>query len=202
MRAVPAQPNLRIFYLLSIAVGAIGAHLAAEFAAMGSEADSVVFSARHWYLGLAVVVGICVFIVSATALLQSCENGRDLKRMLSVGLDSLPFHAKGPRYYILTAGLQLAIGMATQIGEGCPFCGHDVTAGVLGAVATTVLVSLVTRWVGSRLTCLAGLLVRHLRRAPATAPTVLAQPARNCSRLDVWFPLMFNRPPPALQVTL
>jgi hypothetical protein len=168
---------------------------------MGSDADSVVFSSRHLYLGLAALAGICIFVIRGRALLRRATNGRDLKRMLSVGLDGLPFGARGVHYYALTAGLQLALGALTQIGEGCPFCSHDVIAGVFGAIVTVLFLALVTRAIGSKLPSLVTALTGYVRHTSSSAATMFVR--SECSPAvagaDVWFPLLFNRPPPRLQ---
>jgi hypothetical protein len=167
---------------------------------MGSDANSVVLSARHWYLGLAVLAGICIFVVRGRALLRATTSGRDLKRILSIGLDALPFGARGVRYYALTAGLQLAIGALTQIGEGCPFCSHDVIAGVVGAIITVLFLALVTRAVGSKLPSLVTALTGYSHQSSPAAPIfVRSECASTVAGSDVWFPLLFNRPPPRLQ---
>jgi hypothetical protein len=201
MRATADVPSLRIFYLLLIGVGSILAHLTTEFASMGSDADSVVFSARHWYLGLAALAGIVVLIVRGRAFLRHASGARDLKRILQVGLAALPFGAKGVRYYAVTAGLQLSIGALTQIGEGCPFCSHDVVAGLLGATLTVLLLALVTRAISKQLpslvTALAGY-VPHTTGSNAAA-FVRRNVVTTTAGLGFWFPLLFNRPPPRLQ---
>ncbi|MBV8164264.1 MAG: hypothetical protein JOZ91_08345 [Candidatus Eremiobacteraeota bacterium] len=194
-------PDLRVFYLLLIGVGSLFAHLAAEFGAMGSDAETVLFSPRHWYLGCAALAGIVIFVVQARALLRQATSARDLKRMLRLGLDQLPLRAHGARYYALTAALQLGVGCLTQIGEGCPFCSHDVVAGLLGAIATVVVLALVTRALGRRLPALvcfiADVVIAADRHA---ASTLVTTEQRGIARsLDVWFPLLFNRPPPKLQ---
>ncbi len=198
MRATQANPSLRIFYLLLIGVGSLLAHLAAEFAAMGSNADSVVFSTRHLYLGFTALAGIVVFILCGRALLHRATSKPDLKRMLSNGLEALPFGGRGARYYALTGALQLAVGALTQIGEGCPFCSHDVIAGILGAMLTVLLLALVTRAIGSQLprfvSALAGYVPRTFGSPSATflrRSFVSASTGRGA-----WFPQLFNRPPP------
>jgi hypothetical protein len=168
---------------------------------MGNDANSVVLSARHWYLGLAVLAGICIFVLRGRALLRAATSGRDLKRILSVGLEALPFGGRGARYYALTAGLQLSVGALTQIGEGCPFCSHDVIAGVLGAIVTVLLLALVTRAIGSKLPSLVTALTGYVHRTSSGAAPMFVR--SECSPAvagsDVWFPLLFNRPPPRLQ---
>jgi hypothetical protein len=202
MRATQADTSLRVFYFLLIGVGSVLAHLAAEFAAMGSDADSVLFSTRHLYPGLASLAGIVIFIVCGRALLHRATSRPDLKRMLSNGLEALPFGGRGARYYALTAGLQLAIGALTQIGEGCPFCSHDVIAGILGAMLTVLLLALVTRAIGSQLPRIVSALAGY---APRTfgSPSALFL-CRDCATVSTgrgaWFPLLFNRPPPRLQL--
>jgi hypothetical protein len=201
MRGSATTPSLHVFYLLLIGVGSLLAHLASEFAAMGSDADSVVFSARHWYLGLAALAGICIFAMRGRALLRVATSQRDLKRIMGVGLDALPFGARGVRYYALTAGLQLAIGALTQIGEGCPFCSHDVIAGVVGAIVTVLFLAVVTRAIGSKLPSLVTALTGYAYHTSNSAATMFVR--SECSLAvagsDVWFPLLFNRPPPRLQ---
>ena len=194
-------PDLRVFYLLLVGVGSVLAHLASEFGAMGADAESVVFSPRHWYLGCAAVAGIIIFALQARALLRKASSARDLKRMLRLGLDRLPLGARGARYYALTAALQLALGCLTQIGEGCPFCSHDVIAGLFGALITVVVLAVVTRAVGRRLPSLVcGMADLVIAPDPYAGLTLFSTQRRGLARsLDVWFALLFNRPPPQLQ---
>jgi hypothetical protein len=201
MQVREAVPNLRVFYLLLIGVGSILAHLATEFGAMGSDADAVLFSPRHWYLGCAAVAGIITFFVRGRAVLAQATNVRDLKRLLGLGLDRLPWRAKGTPYFVVTAGLQLGIGSLTQIGEGCPFCSHDVVAGLLGALLTVVLLALLTHVLRLRLPNIVCALVGHLAReaGPPAATFVRPHLGGATASLGVWFPLLFNRPPPHLQ---
>jgi len=192
------SPDLRVFYLLLVGVGSLFAHVAAEFAAMGAQADHLVFSARHWYLGCAALAGIGVFIVRSRSLVAQAQGGRDLKRLLTLGLEALPLRGRGFGYYSLTAVLQLAVGSLTQLGEGCPFCSHDVIAGLLGALVTVVLLGMVTRVIGRRLPAFVCVLAGHRAvqdQKDATRFVRIELPGPTQS-LGVWFPLLFNRPPP------
>jgi hypothetical protein len=195
------QPDLRPFYLLLVGVGCIVAHLAAEFAAMGSDAESIVFSARHWYLGLTALTCIVTLAVSGRALYMRSSGGRDLKRLLHLGLDTLPFGGKGIRYYAVTAALQLALGLLTQAGEGCPFCSHDIAAGVLGALLTVVLFGFATHAAARRLPTAVAALVRLLPAPVEAASVFLVRSERTAAdaRVAVWSPQLYNRPPPQLR---
>jgi hypothetical protein len=196
-----SRPDLRVFYALLIGVGGLLAHLASEFAAMGSDADSIVFSPRHWYLGLGALAGIGIFISYGRELLRRSYGARDLKRILTLGVTALPLRGKGPAFYALTAGLQFAVGALTEIGEGCPFCGHDIIAGVLGALLTVALLALVLRALGRRLPSLVCTLAGYepFRPAPGAMSSVRNELEGPSAAQGVWFPLLFNRPPPSLQ---
>lgn len=188
-------------YLSIVVLGSIVAHLASEFFAMGTDADAVALSPKHIYLGVAALVAAAVAAQQALALWRDSRGGRDLKRALHVGLERLPFRGRGA-FLIFTAGLQLGISMTTEIGEGCPFCGHDVTAGVLGALLTVVLLAFAARAIGRRLPSIAAaisaLFIDPAERADAlvvscnaTAPVVPS---------IVWYAQLFNRPPPSLSL--
>ncbi|HLJ84558.1 MAG TPA: hypothetical protein VKT51_10335 [Candidatus Eremiobacteraceae bacterium] len=204
MRTTLVRPDLRPFYLVLIAAGAIVAHLAAEFAAMGSDADEVLFSARHWYLGLTVLACVAVFCLGWRTLRQQSSSARDLKRMLHVGLATLPFGGVGIRFFGVTAALQLAIGMLTQIGEGCPFCGHDIAAGVAGALITVIILALATRAAASQMPAIVDALVIVLPTARPASEQHARAIERNAAALPlpIWSAPLFNRPPPPLRFAI
>jgi hypothetical protein len=201
MRTKSDTPNLRPFYLLLVGVGCIVAHVASEFAAMGTGAENVLFSAKHWYLGVLALAGIVTLFICGRALLRRSSGARDLKRLLQIGLTTLPFGGKGARYFALTATLQLALGMLTQFGEGCPFGSQDIAAGVLGALVTVVLFGIAAREFGRRLPTVVAALVSFL---PTTGEieSFFVDPfesARITSRFAVWSAHLYNRPPPPFQ---
>ena len=198
MRTNSDTPNLRPFYLLLVGVGCIVAHLASEFAAMGTDAESVLFSAKHLYLGVLALAGIATLAICGRALLRRASGARDLKRLLHIGLATLPFGGKGAAYFALTATLQLGLGLLTQFGEGCPFCGHDIAAGVLGALLTVVLFGFAARAVGRRLPNVVAALVNILPAADDLTPRFVdrVERASIASRSIVWFADLYNRPPP------
>lgn len=193
-------PTLRWVYLACVVLGGIGGHLASEFAAMGSDAEKLSVSPRHLYLALAAVAALLFAIRELRQLRATASGGRDFKRKVELGLASLPFGGKG-RFWIATAGLQLAVGSLTEIGEGCPLCGHDVAAGIGGAIIGALALSLLVRVFSARLPSIASAFAEFipalahaagkLRCAIIAVPIVLAE--------FLWFARLFNRPPPALQ---
>jgi hypothetical protein len=192
-----ADPTLRWVYLALVVIGSIGAHLASEFGAMGSDADQITFSPRHIYLGIAALAALIFAAREILALRSVSDNARDFKRRIEMGIATLPFAGKH-RFGPATAGLFLLIGGATEIGEGCPLCGHDVAAGigiaVIGSVVLAALVRLFTR----RLPSIASAVVEYV--AAVTEPEA---PPDLALTFDVaplheflWFAQLFNRPPP------
>ena len=198
MKATHDTPNLRLFYLLLVGVGGIAAHLVSEFAAMGSDAKAILFSPRHWYLGAAVLAGIAVFIIQARALWSRSANGRDFKRVLHNGLRTLPLHGRGAAFAALTAGLQFAVGMSTEFGEGDPIAGHHVVAGVLGALFLVLAMALATKAIARSLPRIVEALVRLLLSTNGADDAIVAR-GRAWSPVvrPTFSPNLYNRPPPA-----
>jgi hypothetical protein len=193
--------NLTPIYLSIVVLGSIVAHLASEFFAMGSEADAIALSPRHIYLGVAAFGAAAIAAQQVLALWRNSRGGRELKRELHVALETLPFRGRGA-FFVLTAGLQLCISMTTVVGEGCPFCGHDVWAGVIGALLTIVLLAFGARAIGRRLPSLAAT-INALFIDPARHADALFV-SRNATALPiprfVWFEQLYNRPPPSLSI--
>jgi hypothetical protein len=193
-------PTLRWLYLACVVFGSIGAHLISEFAAMGSDAAAVVVSPRHVYLAIGGIAALAFAIHELVVLRARASSGRDAKRLAEMGLAALPFAGKR-HFWLATAGLQFAIGGLTEIGEGCPLCGHDIIAGVAGALLGAVVLSVIARALTRRLPSIASSLVEFTpvagksallwKTAAAATPIVLARFLR--------FARLFNRPPPILQ---
>jgi hypothetical protein len=193
-------PDLRRAYLALVAIGAIGTHLASEFAGMGLAAERITFSPLHYYLGAALLVAIAILVREASALLASASNGRDAKRLAEIGLTSLPF--MGKRGFLLTTALlQFAIGWTTVVLEGSPLLGHDTGAGAFGAVITALILSLVIKAITRRLPDIARAVI-EFRPVETEAPlrgALAEQPTSDARAQDVWFSRLFNRPPPFLR---
>jgi hypothetical protein len=198
MKASNNTPDLRPFYLLLIAVGGIAAHLVCEFAAMGLDARPILLSPRHWYLGAAILSGLAIFIIHARTLWSRSDNGRDFKRMLHNGLRTLPLHGRGAAFAALTAGLQFVVGMSTEIGEGAPIAGHDVAAGVLGALFLVLALAFATKAIARSLPGIVDAIVRLLL-SPSGATNAIVTRGRAGSPVvrPTFYPTLYNRPPPA-----
>jgi hypothetical protein len=202
MRAAPALnwKGLTPVYVAVVVLGSIVAHLASEFFAMGSEADTIALSPKHLYLGLAAILCAAFAIARIGALVRASDGWRDLKRELQLGMASLPFRGRGVQFYALTAALQLGVGLGTQIGEGCPFCGHDVLAGVLGAMLMVVVLACAGWAVTRRLPSLAAAIESLFVQQHGDEHDIVA--ARDAVALEfprfVWSAQLYNRPPPLL----
>jgi hypothetical protein len=189
-------------YLACVVVGSIGAHLVSEFAAMGSDAVAVTFSPRHIYLGVAGILALVFALRELLSLRARASSGRDAKRLAEIGLASLPFAGKR-HFWLATAALQFFIGGLTEIGEGCPLCGHDIAAGVIGALVGAVVLSALARALTRRLPSIASALVEFAAVAGVSDDRwkcALRATPRVISAF-LWYARLFNRPPPGLQPT-
>jgi hypothetical protein len=201
-RTNDAPLNLVPTYLSIVVLGSVVAHLASEFFAMGAQADAVAFSPKHIYLGVAALVAAAVAAQQIVTLWRNSRGGRDLKRELHVALEALPFRGRGA-FFVLTGGLQLGISMMTEIGEGCPFCAHDISAGVIGALLTIVLLAFAALAIGRRLPSVAAAITALLIDPARHADALLVARAAAAPPIPrfVWFEQLYNRPPPSLSIT-
>jgi len=204
MRTKPDTPDLRPFYLLLVGIGCIVAHVASEFSAMGSGAENVLLSAKHWYLGVLALSGIVTLFICCRSMVRRSSGAHYLKRLLHNGLTTLPFGGKGARYFALTGALQLALGLLTQYGEGCPFGSNDIAGGVLGALLTVVLFGFAAREFGRRLPSVVAAIASFLL-AVGEVISLFVDRFENAlitSRAAVWSAHLYNRPPPLFQSIL
>ena len=198
MKVPNNTPDLRPFYILLVGVGGICAHLASEFAAMGADARGVLFSARHWYLGAAVLAGVVAFVMQMRSLWSRSANVRDFKRLLHNGLSTLPRRGSGVQFFALTAGLQFAIGMCTEAGEGAPIAGHDVVAGVFGALLVVLALAFATKAISRSMPRIVEVVAQLFLSCNAGTVTVSAERrSRPSIARPAFFPDLYNRPPPA-----
>ncbi len=167
---------------------------------MGADADAhIVLSPRHAYLALIALASAAVIVCEIRGLLQRASGVRDFKRLLSNEIAALPLRG-GWQFYLLAATLQFATGVGSAVGEGCFFCGHDMIAGVVGALATAVLLAIAGRLVAARLPRVTASLAAML--LPVADRTLHAlRPSLDFAwspRSVFWSPQLANRPPPLL----
>lgn len=192
--------TLRWIFPAVIVLGAVLTHLASEFFGMGADADAhILLSGRHAYLALIAIASAAVLVFEVRGLTKRASGVRDFKRLLSNEMATLPLGG-GWQFYVLAATLQFAAGVGSAIGEGCFFCGHDVIAGVIGALATAMLLALVGRLVAARLPRIAARLAAILLPAASKSSHAL-RPWISFAwspRRVFWSPQLANRPPPLL----
>jgi hypothetical protein len=194
------QRRLNRVYPAGVVLGAVVTHLASEFFGMGADADAhIVLSPRHIYLAVAALVCLAIIVFEARRLVRSASGVRDLKRLLSNETSALPLGG-GWLFCILAAAVQFAAGVGSAIGEGCFFCGHDVLAGVIGALVTAIMLALMLRAAVARLPRLAASIAGMLLPAVCQAPPALRPRFAFAwsPRLVFWSPQIANRPPPLL----
>lgn len=208
MRFIPSSPatehaekgrlqSLLPLYAAGIGLGGIVAHFASEFAGMGSAANAVALSPRHLYLSFLAVLFAAVAWREVAKLLFGAKGHRDVQQALRLGFETLPLRGRG-WFLPLTAALQFAVSQATEFGEGCPLCGHDVTAGLIGALVTSIVIVILWRAVGRRLPRMAALIVIFLavEGDAHRGVYVCRYAAGNPLALAAWPHQLFSRPPP------
>ena len=167
---------------------------------MGSDASVVAVSPRHLYLGAAGAVALGVAIREIFHLRARSSGLRDAKRLAELGLSSLPFAGRR-HFWLATAALQFALGSLTEIGEGCPLCGHDVGAGIAGALLCALALSLAARALSKRLPSFAAALADFVLAEPDPQPARAVAPELAPVVVGhlLGYTRLFNRPPPRLQ---
>jgi len=193
------NPRFRFFYIAAIVFGGILTHLMSEFAGMGQEADTVLFSTRHLYLLMAVIVCAMLAIREIHIVRALSSSQRDFKRVVALNLDTLPL--KGWGFFGAMAAAQFSVGVVSAVGEGCFFCGHDVIAALIGALATVLLLAFTARLLAARLPSIAAALVYFVQAVcvRSTTPWTSLQVAPAPFDRFYWFSSLFNRPPPLPQ---
>lgn len=194
-----ARLNILPLYLAIVGAGSIVAHIATEFAGMGSQAEGLVFSTLHTYLAVGAALCAVAAWLQARQLWSASSGGRNLQRVLLHAIEALPFRGRGC-FFILTAALQFGVGLLTQIGEGCPLCTHDVVSGALGALVTVVLLALAIRALGAKLPTIAAAIFEFVAARPSGAAWAPATAANlgTPALASVWSAPLYNRPPPPL----
>jgi len=194
-------PTLIRVYLALVVIGGIGSHLISEFAGMGAAAEAVAFSRLHVYLGVALFLAGAVIARDLHDLIANAANARDAKRIAEIGLACLPFGGTTSRFWLATAGLQFAVAWSTVIAEGSPLLGHDVAAGMIGAVVGAALIALLTHALTRSLPTLASAFIEFQPAVPTSMHSKANATEKPASTFaaSTWCSRLFNRPPPVLR---
>jgi hypothetical protein len=125
---------LLLYLVLSVPFG-IAVHLGSEFVGLGRDADDVVFSSIHAYLGVLAVAATAIFLIVGGFFASAAER----RRRIGLMANALPFKGRGTRFFLFSAALQFGFFAITQIGEGCPMCKGDIVIGTLAAIVASLV---------------------------------------------------------------
>ena len=125
---------LLLYLALSVPFG-IAVHLGSEFAGLGRDADDLAFSPLHAYLAVIAIGALAAFLGCGGFFAGVAER----RRRIGLMARALPFGGSGVRFFALSAGLQFAFFVVTQLGEGCPLCKGDALVGVAAALAASAV---------------------------------------------------------------
>ncbi len=129
---------LLLYLALSVPFG-IAVHLGSEFAGLGRDAADMAFSPLHAYLAVIAIAALAAFLVCGGFFAGAAER----RRRIGLMARALPFAGNGVRFFALSAGLQFAFFVVTQVGEGCPLCRGDALVGVAAALVASAIGSCV-----------------------------------------------------------
>ncbi len=127
-----------LFFAFTAPFGIV-AHLVSELAGLGWHDDAdVVLSARHGYLAVIAIASLAIFSIVLRAVPANARRQR-----VAEIVEALPFAGRGVGFLALSFAVQFGFFAVSQIGEGCPLCGGDVSVGVLAAAAAALLGALI-----------------------------------------------------------
>lgn len=187
---------LLLYLAMSVPFG-IAVHLGSEFAGLGRDADDLIFSPLHAYLGIIGIAAFAVFLVVSGVFAAPSER----RRRFALLANSLPYGGVGSRFFALSAVLQFGFFAVTQIGEGCPVCRGDLFVGIAAALAASLLGAKLLAFLRRGLMIAAGLTIEFERAAVglAVVPRLPRQTAHVAvSTFSTFASVLGNRPPPLL----
>lgn len=188
-----------VFLAAAVPFGIAG-HLVAEAVALDHESVwSIVFAQRHIYL-------LAVGVISLATLFLIARGPRCAHRSMHARelIRALPFGGEGVRFSALSFAFQIAFFGATQTVEGCPIQGGDLLAGLLVALAASVVGALVLALFQRQVIAFA-LLTMWVSAKPGGAVRECLQPvpfARFAERRGAFLFSIASRPPPAMAALL
>jgi hypothetical protein len=186
---------LLLYLALSVPFG-IAVHLGSEFASLGRDADDLAFSPLHAYLAVIAIGAFTAFLGYGGFFSGAWER----RRRIGLMARALPFGGNGVRFFALSAGLQFAFFVVTQLGEGCPLCKGDALVGVAAALVASAIGSCVLMALRKQIVrafTVLGFAVERVPRAPSVGlmPRYAVHPV--VSTFSTFATTLGNRPPPS-----
>lgn len=180
---------LLLYSGLTVPVGIL-IHIGAEAYGLHRDALQVAFSPLHAYLG---VLGLSA--LAALGLTLGFSSPSETRRRAALLAQALPFHGRGMAFAALSAGLQFAFFLTTELGEGDPLRAGSLWLGIVVAAIASLIGGLVLHGVRAHLEVVVtsafeprvpaiGAATRSHHDAPTFGPYYAYIPARG------------NRPPP------
>jgi len=124
---------LLLYSGLTIPLGIL-IHIGAEAYGSHRDAVEVAFSPLHAYLG---VLGLCALVAIALALGFSSPS--EIRRRAGLLAQALPFRGRGTAFAVLSAALQFAFFLTTELGEGDPLRAGSLWLGIIVAAVASLI---------------------------------------------------------------
>jgi hypothetical protein len=185
---------LLLYLALSVPFGIL-VHLGSEFAGLGRDADDLAFSPLHGYLAAIAAAALATFLVAGGFFASAAER----RRRIGLMAGALPFGGRGPGFFALSAAMQFAFFVATQLGEGCPLCKGDALVGVAAAIVASIVGSFALIALRRRIARAVAALCFALERARGSRARRLPRHERDAvfSVYSTFPTSRGNRPPPS-----
>jgi len=125
------------------------------------------------------------------------NSGRDLKRLLTLGLRRLPYEGHGWGFSATTIATTFAIGVLAQVSERGPSWLRDMLGWFIVAFLTALVAAIAARFIVRALPDFVAALIAIIGPADADeAASCLFDDAPIIIRRERWFTTLFSRPPP------
>jgi hypothetical protein len=168
----------------------------------GIDPEGGALSVRHGLLAVLAFSALATFAAYLLAIGRSATSVRDFKRLLRLDLEALPAGLRDRPRLALTVICTFAVGLLAQFGQHDFSRPGDVLGWIIAALLSALLMTLIVRAVVRSLPDVVAAIVAFFVRQLA-APLPVHQPRTiliaGTSR-EAWPSVLFNRPPPFLQL--
>jgi len=152
---------------------------------------------RHLAFIVVVASIALAMTVIGRRLRTHANSGRDLKRLLTLGLRRLPYEGHGWGFSATTIATTFAIGVLAQVSERGPSWLHDMLGWFIVAFLTALVAAIAARFIVRALPDFVAALIAIIAPADADeAASCLFDDAPIIIRRERWFTTLFSRPPP------